>query len=76
MSDTMYEVRHGELPDASKAMKDHFAAALRSGLSLSRAAEMTARAAQKHDASDEAVLENLILLCAAWGEVNGRKKRQ
>ena len=29
MSDTMYEVRHGELPDASKAMKDHFAAALR-----------------------------------------------
>jgi hypothetical protein len=67
---TTWSIKHGELTEAAKVMKRSFAGALRRGIALNVAIKMAADAADDHNASEEEVSENMLLLLAAWGEVH------
>lgn len=66
--DTEFRINHGKLNEAAQTMKRGFAKGLREGITLAHAVRMSIDAAEKHDATEDEVVENLVLLLAAWGE--------
>lgn len=67
----IFNMHHGPLDEASKAMKASYVEALSGGMSLHTCLSMCVKTADWNDADDDLILQNLVLLLAAWAEVRG-----
>lgn len=79
---SVFRVVHGPLPPDAESLKQQYINAIRGGLSLGVCIRMSLNAIevaeQRHGepVSDDSIVENMVLLLAAWAEVHGRKLKE
>jgi len=62
-----WSLKHSGMDEAARGLKAKYDAAFAGGLSMLDALETTVRAARKAGATDDMLVENLLVMLYAWG---------